>query len=87
MTEEQKQRVASLQIGFLALQAKIYHAQTVNERDGAIRIAIIRLMAEPDKEVRETFMRWQAHRMDLSVMFNTARLDSEGAVSRRLSAL
>ncbi len=59
MTHEQKQRVASLQIAFLALQAKMCQGKAVNERDDAIRASMIRLVAEPDKEVQEAFLRWR----------------------------
>ncbi len=67
MTDEQKQRLASLQTAFLALQAKLCQAKTINERDAAIRVVIIRIMAEPDKEVREAFLQWRARSMDLNL--------------------
>jgi hypothetical protein len=63
MTEEQKQKLASLQTAFIVLQAKMCQAKTTTERDSAIKAAIIRLVAEPDKEVQEALLLWQARRM------------------------
>ena len=63
MTEEQKQKLASLQTAFIVLQAKMCRAKTTTERDSAIKAAIIRLVAEPDKEVQEALLLWQARRM------------------------
>jgi hypothetical protein len=45
------------------LQAKMCQAKTTTERDSAIKAAIIRLVAEPDKEVQEALLLWQARRM------------------------
>src|ERR1700730_3322055 len=63
MTEEQKQKLASLQTAFIVLQAKMCQAKTTTERDSAIKAAIIRLVAEPDKEVQEALLLWQARRL------------------------
>src|ERR1700730_5135148 len=63
MTEEQKQKLASLQTAFIVLQAKMCQAKTTTERDSAIKAAIIRLATEPDKEVQEALLLWQARRM------------------------
>jgi hypothetical protein len=60
MTDEQKQKLASLQAASLALQAKLCQANTSTERDSAIKAAIIRLAAEPHKEVQEALLLWQA---------------------------
>jgi hypothetical protein len=65
MTDEQKQKLTSLQTAFMALQAKMREANTITERDSAIKAAIIRLMAEPDKEVQEALLLWQARRMNI----------------------
>ena len=62
MTEEQKRKLASLQTAFIVLQAKMCQAKTTTERDSAIKAAIIRLVAEPDKEVQEALLLWQARR-------------------------
>jgi hypothetical protein len=40
-------------------------AHWITERDSAIKAAIIRLMAEPDKEVQEALLLWQARRMNI----------------------
>ena len=64
MTKEQKQKLASLQTAFIVLQAKMCQAKTTTERDSAIKAAIIRLVAEPDKEVQEALLLWQARRME-----------------------
>jgi hypothetical protein len=64
MTEEQKRKLASLQTAFIVLQAKMCQAKTTTERDSAIKAAIIRLVAEPDKEVQEALLLWQARRME-----------------------
>jgi hypothetical protein len=66
MTDEKKQKLASLQAAFLALHGKMCQAKTITERDSAIKAAIIRLMAEPDKEVQEALLLWQARRMDIA---------------------
>jgi hypothetical protein len=58
VTNEQKQKLASLQTTFVRLQAKMCEAKTITERDGAIKAAIIRLVAEPDKEVQEALLLW-----------------------------
>jgi hypothetical protein len=65
MTDEQKQKLASLQTAFLALQDKMREAMTTTERNSAIKAAIIRLMAEPDREVQEALLLWQARRMNI----------------------
>jgi len=73
MTEEQKRKLASLQTAFIVLQAKMCQAKTTTERDSAIKAAIIRLVAEPDKEVQEALLLWQARRMGHTFQ-NTAGL-------------
>jgi hypothetical protein len=65
MTDEQKQKLASLQTAFLALQDKMREAMTTTERNSAFKAAIIRLMAEPDREVQEALLLWQARRMNI----------------------
>jgi len=65
MTDEQKQKLTSLQSAFIALQAKMHQAKTITEQDSAIKAAIIRLMAESDKEVQEALLLWQARRMNI----------------------
>jgi hypothetical protein len=40
-------------------------AHWITEQDSAIKAAIIRLMAEPDKEVQEALLLWQARRMNI----------------------
>jgi hypothetical protein len=45
-----------------------FFSKTITERDSAIKAAIIRLMAEPDKEVQEALLLWQARRMNIGKM-------------------
>lgn len=42
-------------------------AKTSTERDSAIRATLIRLMVEPDKEVQEALLLWQAHRLGITL--------------------
>jgi hypothetical protein len=78
MTEEQKRKLGSLQTAFIVLQAKMCQAKTTTERDSAIKAAIIRLVAEPDKEVQEALLLWQARRMGHTFQ-NNARATLTGS--------
>jgi hypothetical protein len=64
MTEEQKAKLASLQTAFFAMEAKMCQAKTTIERDSAIRAALIRLIAEPDREVQKAVLVWETRRLE-----------------------
>ena len=75
VTNEQKQRLAALQITHLDTIARMRKALTLGERDSAIKVCVDLVFGEPDMEVREAFMLWRMQKMNISEM--TIRPDED----------
>jgi hypothetical protein len=65
VTNEQKQRLAALQIAHLDTIARMRKALTLAERDSAIKVCVDLVLGERDMEVREAFMRWRMQEMNI----------------------
>lgn len=65
MTNEQKQRLAALQITHLDTIARMRNASTLVERDSAIKVCVDQVLGERDMEVREAFMLWRMQEMNI----------------------